>query len=184
MGIYDEARNDAMSNEGRYSAHVCGQFPGVIEAVKATTWQGRDLFEIKAKTQYGSARMTVWRTTEKDDLPRAIERAKGDQAEGVKAIKKIWSRTGRIYHDLGLEIPMNETALYDDLGKLVGRECWIVVKENKQDAQNPYVYINAPKKNGQAKLDGPAPMTSTSAAPTSSNGSYVPEAPGLDEVPF
>lgn len=179
MSLYNEAREEAKSNDGRFSPHVCGQFPGTIEEVKKGEYQGRDLFEIKVRTQYGIARTTIWRTTEKGDLPHLTEKAGGNVDEAKAEIKKRWVRICRLYTDLGCEAPDDEVLLYDNLGMLIGRPCWTVVKENKQDAQNPIVYINAPKKDGTAaKTDAPVPKPSTA------NPGQPKSDPVYDEVPF
>jgi hypothetical protein len=191
MSFFDEAKEEAMKDDRGFRPHPAGQFPGVVSEVRAFDHEGRTGYEIKVKTEYGVGKVTHWQTSEAD-LPYLIQRCNGDQAEAIKRLKGSFSRLVRVYVDLGLQAPANEKALYDNLGLLNGKACWLVVKVRPDDPQNPQVYINAPRANGVAKLDNTVPMGNGQAAPAPQQGAQVGGATGpaimpgnaLDNIPF
>ena len=181
--LYGKARDGAKSNEGRFGAHVCGQFPGKIEKIVGGVYKDREFYEISIRTQYGIAKSTIWKTTEVDGMKHLME--KGATAEEAAAdIQKKWTRVCRLYNDLGMESPEDEILLYEQLGSLVGKECWTVVKENSNDPQSPMVFINAPKKNGTVKLEAQKPTTVPIAGSPANSGTGATTCPGLDDIPF
>lgn len=172
MSFFDEAREEAMKDDRGFRPHPAGQFPGKVEEIRAFEHEGRTGFEIKVRTEYGVGKATHWKTLE-TDLPRMTERLNGDSAEAIKRMKGAWARVQRLYVDLGLQSQANEADLYNNLGLLNGRPCWLVVKARPDDPQNPQVYINAPRANGVAKLDTTVPMGNTQAPPAQGQGAQV-----------
>ena len=165
MSFFDEAREEAAKDDRGYRPHPAGQFPGKVEEVRAFEHEGRTGYEIKVRTEYGVGKQTFWRTSEAD-LPGIIQRANGDQAEGIARLKKAWARVMRTYTDLGLAAPGDEVLLYESLGQRVNKPCWLVVRARPDDPQNPVVFINAPRANGIAKLDTTTPMAGAQAGQT------------------
>jgi hypothetical protein len=198
MGFFDEARDEAMKDDKGYRPHVAGQFPGTITEIRAFDHEGRTGYEIKVRTEYGVGKVTHWKASEAD-LPYLTQRCNGDQAEAIKRLKGSWARVVRLYVDMGLTAPANEKDLYDNLGLLVNKPCWLVVKARPDDPQNPQVYINAARANGVAKVDTTVPMGAApqqGAAPAAGGAAgwaggapgpaTAPQSntPGLDHVPF
>lgn len=192
MSLYAEAVQDALNNDRGFRAHPLGEFPGAIIEVKGGTHEGRDFYEIKVKTTYGTAKQTLWRAQESDLQAYYLPKFSGDYAEAVSALKKVWARHARLYLDLGLQAPEDEKSLYENLGQLMNRECWLVVKAGT-DPANPLVYINAPRSKSMARLDPnqPQPAKPAATAPTIPGSNSMsrpdfslPPMVNMDEVPF
>jgi len=194
MSLYTEAVQDALNNDRGFRAHPLGEFPGSIVEVKVGNHEGRDFYEIKVKTTYGTAKQTLWKAQEADLQAYYLPKHNGDYAEAVSALKKIWARHARLYLDLGLQAPADEKALYANLGQLMNRECWLVVKAGT-DPANPLVYINAPRSKSVARLDPNQPQPAKPAAPAQTTPGSTPNSMSrpdfslptmvnMDEVPF
>lgn len=174
------AKEQSKELGGDYQPHPVGDYSGTVTEVKIGDYEGSTFYRIMLQTNIGKiCSQTIWETTTKDiEGKLATYSQNREEAEGkyVKAMARIC----RLYTDLGLPEPDGENDeqfeknCYDNLGKLVGRSCKVVVKANPDRPQNPYVYINAPE--GGAKAVGNVTQTNQQTAAT--------KPAGLDDIPF
>lgn len=164
MSLMDRIKDE--SQKGGWRPHPIGTFPGKIEEITEKDHEGRSLYEVLITTPEGRAKTTVWVNS-----AAALDQTDNDQVE--KYVKGM-ARMLRVYRDLGLKEPDGkdetelEKAVYGRLGEWIDRDCQIVVKANKNDANNPIVFINAPQ--GAKKV-------------TANSGTYTPPASAFDNVP-
>lgn len=218
MSLKDRIRQEAES--GGFRPHPIGTFPGsVIEEVREREHDGQTIYEVCARTSRGIAKMAIWKTVHADIQGRLADLNNGDEAAAEDSYVKTMGRLCRLYSDLGCGDPSTEegietedeleTAIYENLGMLVGRECTVVVQANPQKPESPRVYINAPTKgqaaprgNGggqQRRQAAPKPQRQPAArnqrqapaTPRSQFGSGRHESafegappPSLDDIPF
>jgi len=214
----------AQNEIGQFKAHPVGDFDGVITEVKRKEAKDRNgnmigyVFEVIVKTNAGTARQSIWYQTMQDIGGKLLSLAQGDQSKAEDIYVRAIARLCHTYKELGLgdidgsdqEI---EQAVYGRLGEWVNRPCHLAVRKNERDANNPYIYINAPKGaqhtggagaswppaqsnasvqsaavNAGQPAPAPQPMAQQApAAPMAAPQPQAPQAPvtpGMDDIPF
>lgn len=185
----------AGANEKKeWSAHPIGTFPGIISDVVQRDVNGKEVYDILVKTEKGIAKNGFFRTSHKD-IKGELKEKFGSEEEATNVYIKAMTRLLRMYKDLGADIepklPQDqdkmEAMIYEQLGTLRDRPCTVVVKAKPNDADNPHVFINAPK--GKAAHVGGGVFVG--AAP--SHGAFGEGGPSevaggfqtnLDDIPF
>lgn len=149
MNLRDRIKTEA--SEGGWKPHPVGTYIGEVEDVTEREVQGRIVYELKVRSQAGTASYTVWRNTFDEIEDRAAESWNGDIEKATDAYVKSIGRLLRLYSDLGFTEPDGqdqyelEQAAYDGLSALIGAACELVVQANRDEPQRPKVYLNAPK---------------------------------------
>jgi hypothetical protein len=137
MSIFEQALTQAANTS--YSTHPTGSFSGEIVEIIEREIQGRQVFDIKIKTAYGTHRESLWTAYERD--LESVWRAKyGDEAE-VKLTQTL-IRHIKLCTELGLQAPKSDIDLYENIYQLMGRRCRLVVRQGEKGVVG---FINAPK---------------------------------------
>jgi hypothetical protein len=169
--LRDRIKNEAASGGG-FRPHPPGTYPGTIVDITQREYQGQQLFEFKVKTDAGTAKTTIWKTT-LDDIETLYGGRAKSRAEAEERYVKTMGRLCRMYRDLGLDEPDAQTTeeiegqAWERLGEMLDRDCTIVVKANPAKPENPTVFINAPRGGARVTTSGPAASAFDEAPPIS-----------------
>lgn len=202
---------------GTFTPHPLGGFNGVIESIvkKKVKLDNRPdecpIYEVVAKTAYGTAQYTIWGYTQHD----VSQIMQGGQAREL--FDKTMGRLKRLFVDLGVwtEDLINQSpvlwhgdrspAVLNDMHQLQGKRCWVAVLDSLTHPGDPKkrtVFLNAPRDNmpdqpqqaAQGGLQGPPTAHDAPPLGMPPNGAAQPPGPqfqqppagsaNLDDIPF